>query len=103
MKAARYRLLTVLASAALLPPVISHGQELKRPPADYFGEYRGCALIVTRDRHDESRFEFGPEQCALPLSPCSTFKIPNALIGLQQGVVSGPDHAKAWDGTPHKR
>lgn len=39
----------------------------------------------------------------MPLSPCSTFKIPNALISLQSGVVSGPEHARTWDGTIHER
>jgi len=89
--------------AALLAAGTSRGGELPRPPADYFGEYSGCALVVTRDRHHETRFEFGGAQCALPLSPCSTFKIPNALISLQSGVVDGPGHLKTWDGTVHER
>lgn len=42
-------------------------------------------------------------QCQLPLSPCSTFKIPNALLGLQFDVLSGPDHEMSWDGTEHDR
>jgi beta-lactamase class D len=79
----------------------SHSEE--PTPSQLFEPYSGCALIVTRDRHGESRLEYGPEQCALPLSPCSTFKIPNALIGLQEGVVTGPDHLKPWDGTQHSR
>ena len=78
-------------------------KELPKPAEAYFGAWSGCALILTRDRHKETRFEFGPDQCALPLSPCSTFKIPNALIGLQQGVVSGPQHLKIWDGKQHQR
>jgi beta-lactamase class D len=92
-----------VAFAALLLSASAHSRDLKQPAADYFGAYTGCALLITRDRHGESRFEFGPEQCALPLSPCSTFKIPNALIGLQLGVVSGPEHLKQWDGTKHQR
>ena len=35
-------------------------------------------------------------------SPCSTFKIPNALIGLETGVVSGPEHLMRWDGVKRK-
>lgn len=69
----------------------------------HFGGYAGCALLLTRDRHLEQRYEFGPEHCALPLSPCSTFKIPNAMIGMQEGVVSGPEHLKHWDGTERER
>lgn len=30
--------------------------------------------------------------------PCSTFKIPNTLIGLDTGVIDGEDFALPWDG-----
>ena len=98
---ARQRICVVTATLLLAGSVSS--KDLPGPAEDYFGAYSGCALVLTRDRHSESWFEFGPNQCALPLSPCSTFKIPNALIGMQQGVVSGPQHLKTWDGTQHRR
>jgi beta-lactamase class D len=69
----------------------------------YFGDYSACALILERDRHNERLIEFGTNRCRVQLSPCSTFKIPNALIGLQTGVVSGPGHTKTWDGVIHSR
>jgi beta-lactamase class D len=94
---------TGVAAVALSLFTTAYCNELPRPVETYFEAYRGCALILTRDRHDESALEFGPKQCALPLSPCSTFKIPNALIGLQQGVINGPGHIKTWDGTRHER
>ena len=31
--------------------------------------------------------------------PASTYKIPNSLIALEAGVVSGPDHLIRWDST----
>lgn len=34
--------------------------------------------------------------------PASTFKIPNSLIGLETGVVSGPGHPFPWDGQPRR-
>lgn len=71
--------------------------------AALFGNDSGCALLLTRDRHRERLLEYGPDQCRLAQSPCSTFKIPNALIGLQTSVVEGPDHAKAWDGVERDR
>jgi len=98
------RLLKVSAAlSALCLCFPAYAKELPKPFDEYFDGHPGCALILTRDRHHESRLEFGPAQCALPLSPCSTFKIPNALIGLQTGVLSGPGHLKAWDGTEHQR
>ena len=91
------------AAAALLlsTPVIA--QEPPRPVGEYFDGYEACALVVTRDRYDEAHIEFNPERCDLAMSPCSTFKIPHALIGLQTGAVSGPGHLKHWDGTERSR
>jgi beta-lactamase class D len=76
---------------------------LPHPPEHYFGEHGFCALILDRSRLRETMREVGPEQCRQALSPCSTFKIPNALIGLQTGAVSGPDDLKQWDGKQRAR
>lgn len=35
-------------------------------------------------------------------SPKSTFKIPNALIGLETGVIEGERHLWRWDGAPRR-
>lgn len=34
--------------------------------------------------------------------PASTFQVPLALIGLETGVSSGPDHVIKWDGEEHR-
>lgn len=101
MSAARNvsRALLLALIASLSPPVRSAEPDLSQ----YFGEYQGCALIESRDRYEQVGIEFHPGRCALPLSPCSTFKIPNALIGLESGVVSGPDDLKPWDGVERGR
>lgn len=39
-----------------------------------------------------------PERARKPLLPASTFKIPNSLIALDEGVISGPDEVFKWDG-----
>lgn len=36
-------------------------------------------------------------RCSRMLPPCSTFKIPNTLIGLETGVVSGPEWLLRYD------
>lgn len=36
-------------------------------------------------------------------SPYSTFKIPNSLIALEEGVVTIDDSLRQWDGTKHSR
>lgn len=91
------------AIAALFVCVSVIANPLPKPPEDYFENYGYCALILSRNRHDEVFIEAGPKQCQQQLSPCSTFKIPNALIGLQTGVVSGPTDLKKWDGTERTR
>lgn len=91
------------AFAALFVSVFANSDPLPNPPQSYFGDYGYCALVLSRNRHDETSIEVGPRQCQQALSPCSTFKIPNALIGLQTGVVTGPGHLKKWDGTERQR
>jgi len=42
---------------------------------------------------------YRPDVAKIPLPPCSTFKIVNALIGLETGIISSPDeHFYRWDG-----
>ncbi|MBF5046040.1 class D beta-lactamase [Aggregicoccus sp. 17bor-14] len=40
-----------------------------------------------------------PGEAARAHLPCSTFKIPNTLVGLETGVIPGLDFALKWDGT----
>ena len=61
------------------------------------------ACLVLADLATGEVRRWNPERAAERLSPCSTFKIPNALIGLQTGVVTGPDDLKTWDGTDKGR
>jgi beta-lactamase class D len=38
------------------------------------------------------------KRLSMRLSPCSTFKIPHSLIGLECGILTGPDQRFAWNG-----
>ena len=69
--------------------------------ADIAGDVSAC--IALYDAGADQYTIHGLEQCMERLAPCSTFKIPNALIGLETGVLSGPGDEKKWDGTQHKR
>ncbi len=65
------------------------------------GTRAGCFVLRGPDgavllRRDAAR-------CAERFSPCSTFKVPNSLIGLDSGVVSGADQVFAWDGVERER
>jgi beta-lactamase class D len=71
------------------------------PLSDYAHGESACIAVYSKN--DEQYLVHNPDQCQERLSPCSTFKIPNALIGLETGSLSGPGDAKTWDGTLHSR
>ncbi|MCU0840562.1 MAG: class D beta-lactamase [Thiobacillaceae bacterium] len=89
------RLLAALAVAALACTG-AHAED-----ADLAGLFEAMGLRGTMVL---SRLEGGPEfihdaaRAATPLPPASTFKIFNALIALEEGVITGPDEVLVWDG-----
>jgi beta-lactamase class D len=44
-----------------------------------------------------------PELAKERVSPFSTYKIPHALIGLETGLLTGPEHPMKWDGATRTR
>lgn len=55
------------------------------------------ATFVLLDPRKEETLRHDPERAATRFAPMSTFKVPNMLIGLETGVLSGPDQVIAWD------
>ena len=53
--------------------------------------------FLSLDLRTGARFRVNPEACATRHSPLSTFEIPGSLIGLETGVVKGPDERWGWD------
>ncbi len=63
---------------------------------EFFGHDQGCFIVFDEN---ESRYSlYNESRVDERLSPCSTFKIPNALIGLESGVIEGKDYVYQWDG-----
>jgi beta-lactamase class D len=92
----------ILAIAAMLPTAAGADAERAFSAfADITGADSTC--IAVYDVNDDRYLVHGLEQCEERLSPCSTFKVPNALIGLETGVLGGPGDRKAWDGKRHSR
>lgn len=58
--------------------------------------YEGCFILL--DETEGKFIIYNEKLCARRVSPASTFKIPNSLIGLETGVISGEDHLFKWDG-----
>jgi len=73
----------------------------ERDLARHFPGYSACLEVL--DTQTGRIVRHGGAQCAKPLSPCSTYKIPNSLIALETGVASGPDFLLKWDGVKRAR
>lgn len=61
------------------------------------------ACIAIYSETDDLYLVSNLPQCQQQMAPCSTFKVPNALIGLESGVLSGASDTKEWDGTVRER
>jgi beta-lactamase class D/beta-lactamase regulating signal transducer with metallopeptidase domain len=58
--------------------------------------FEGCFLL--KDTGTGEVVSVGGERCAEAHPPCSTFKLPHAMIALDAGVLAGPDVRFRWDG-----
>ena len=58
--------------------------------------------FVTMTPHGVAKVHEGAGRARRRLAPCSTFKIPNAVIGLETGVISGPEHVLKYDDKKHR-
>lgn len=65
--------------------------------AEIFAEAAVTGVIVV-DRADGNCRTSNSHRLHTAYSPASTFKIPNSIIGLETGVLSGADHRLTWDG-----
>jgi beta-lactamase class D len=57
--------------------------------------------FVLYDLNGNRYVRYHPERCAERFLPASTFKIMNALIGLETGVIPDENYVIPWDGTPY--
>ncbi|MDI1431065.1 penicillin-binding transpeptidase domain-containing protein [Polyangium sorediatum] len=70
----------------------------RTPPgaASRFAGLVGCFTMVELGTGET--VEYGGEECDVRTSPASTFKIPNALIAVDTGVVQDENTVFRWDG-----
>lgn len=62
----------------------------------YFGNAHGC--FTMREVGGGESFEIGGDECNERSLPASTFKIPNAIIALDTGVLKDETVVLKWDG-----
>jgi beta-lactamase class D len=61
-----------------------------------------ATLILLDPRSGQTRV-MNPDRASQRFPPASSFKIPNAVIGLETGAIPEADHVIKWDGTQHER
>ena len=61
---------------------------------------KGCFILY--DLKKDQYVQYNPQRCGTRFIPASTFKIPNTLIGLETGVVTGKDFTLKWDGVKRR-
>jgi beta-lactamase class D len=66
----------------------------------FYGGLRGC--FVLHETWSGRTIRYNPQLCSTPLSPASTFKIPNSLIGLETGVIPDQHYVIRWDSLPKR-
>ncbi len=64
--------------------------------APLFGGREGCFVLY--DAQADGYARYNPPGCTERFTPCSTFKIANTLIGLETGIISGPEFSLKWNG-----
>lgn len=91
----RMKSLLIFLTTILLPSALSAGETSTSPAPASLGT-RGCRLII--DAHTgKTLVRQGP--CDVRQTPCSSFKLPLALIGFDSGILKG-EHEPAWDFPP---
>ena len=88
-----------LFQGMVLGQVLAAPSEVGEDLSDCFQGFSGTFVLchLEADRY----IIYNEKQSLKRLSPCSTFKIPNSLIGLETGVLDKEDvfTLKKWDGT----
>ena len=92
------RLITLTAVALVVPGCAPADETVD--PGRFFPHYASALVVLDLGTGQTTRHN--PELARQRFSPCSTFKIPNSLIGLETGVIPGPDFVLPWDGTQYE-
>jgi len=85
----------VFLAAALQSPASAQTHRATTLPAKHYHGFGGGFLLY--DRNADRFTVFRPEACRRRLSPASTFKILNSLIGLESGVIRDEHFVIPWD------
>lgn len=74
---------------------LSHKAVTQIDGASFFGDYEGSFVLY--DSAKEDWFVYDMERATLRRAPNSTYKIYDALFGLEEGIISTEDSLITWD------
>jgi beta-lactamase class D len=92
---------TAKALVSLLPFLVLTPAPARAAADDVFGGREGCFIL--QEGGTTRPLERLGTLCAERVSPCSTFKIPNSLIGLETDVIADESTVLKWDGVKRDR
>jgi beta-lactamase class D len=96
-------LVSLLTGCATTPaPAPVPSEEVRPEFQKYFENNRVDGCFVLYDLKQDHYVRTNPDRCATGYLPASTFKILNALIALETGVIDSPDTVMQWDGTRYQ-
>ena len=72
--------------------------EVRADLAKYFSAYHVDGAFVLYDLNANHTIRYNPQRCAEQFLPASTYKIVNALIALETGIVPDADYVIKWNG-----
>ena len=82
------------------PPPTQIPPEVEKPElGNYFEGFDGAFVLVNGSNGQTTRYN--PQGCAEELLPFSTFKVLNAMIGLESGVIPDEKYVIPWNGTQY--
>lgn len=85
--------------SATSAPVAETDEQVYPQWQTYFDEYGVEGAFVLFDLNATTYMRYNPERCAEGFLPASTFKLLNALIALETGVIADENTVIPWDGT----
>jgi beta-lactamase class D len=92
----RLFLLFCLLLSACVPVKPTQVTETRPDMEQYFQGHKGAFVLF--DQKNNKYIRYNPERCSEQFLPASTFKILNALIGLETGVIPDENYVIKWDG-----
>jgi beta-lactamase class D len=93
-------LVLAACSASAVQPVATATQRAEPELDQYFQGFDGAFVLYNLE--NDRYIRYNPEQCDERLLPASTFKIMNALVELETGVVMDEEYVIPWDGTKYE-